>query len=57
MRSFRALLAHLATLTRNHLRIADTDTAEFDLTAIPTPIQRRAFELLDTPIPLHLAAT
>ena len=54
-RSFTGLLDHLATLTRNTLRIAGTEgPAEFDLLAIPTPTQRRAFELLDQPIPLQL---
>ena len=50
VRSFRTLLAHLATLTRN--RIAITDTAEFDQLTEPTPTQRRVFELLGTHIPL-----
>jgi hypothetical protein len=53
-RSFTALLDHLATLTRNHLRVAGQDESGFDLLAIPTPTQRRAFELLDAPIPLTL---
>src|SRR5664280_2897340 len=53
-RSFTALLGHLATLTRNHLRVAGHDESGFDLLAIPTPTQRRAFELLDAPIPLTL---
>jgi hypothetical protein len=52
--SFPSLLGHLATLTRNHLRVAGNDTAGFDLIAIPTPTQRRAFELLHAPIPLTL---
>jgi hypothetical protein len=52
--SFTALLGHLATLTRNHLRVAGNDAAGFDLIAIPTPTQRRAFELLGAPIPLTL---
>jgi hypothetical protein len=52
VRSFRTLLAHLATLTRN--QIAITDTAEFDQLTEPTPTQRRTFELLGTPIPLTL---
>jgi hypothetical protein len=52
--SFTALLGHLATLTRNHLRVAGHDESGFDLLAIPTPTQRRAFELLDAPIPLTL---
>jgi len=53
-RSFTALLDHLATLTRNHLRVTGNDDTSFDLLAIPTPTQRRAFELLGTPIPLTL---
>jgi len=55
-RSFTALLDHLATLTRNHLRVAahEQGQASFDLLAVPTPTQRRAFELLDAPIPLTL---
>jgi len=52
--SFTALLSHLATLTRNHLRVAGHDESGFDLLAIPTPTQRRAFELLGAPIPLTL---
>jgi hypothetical protein len=52
VRSFRGLLDHLATLTRNHIQI--TDAADIDLIATPTPTQRRAFELLDTPIPAIL---
>jgi hypothetical protein len=53
-RSFTALLDHLATLTRNHLRVAGHDQSGFDLLAIPTPTQRRAFELLNASIPLTL---
>jgi hypothetical protein len=53
-RSFTTLLDHLATLTRNHLRVAGHDQSGFDLLAIPTPTGRRAFELLDAPIPLTL---
>jgi hypothetical protein len=52
--SFTNLLDHLATLTRNHLRVAGHDESGFDLLAIPTPTQRRAFELLDAPLPLTL---
>jgi Transposase DDE domain len=52
--SFTSLLAHMATLTRNHLRAAGHDTSGFDLLAIPTPTQRRAFELIGAPIPLTL---
>jgi hypothetical protein len=52
--SFTVLLGHLATLTRNHLRVAGHEESGFDLLAIPTPTQRRAFELLSVPIPLTL---
>jgi Transposase DDE domain len=52
--SFPSLLGHLATLTRNHLRVAGHDQSGFDLLAIPTPTQRAAFELLGAPIPLTL---
>ncbi len=52
VRSFRTLLTHLATLTRNRIHIAGT--AEFDQLTDPTPTQRRAFELLGTPIPITL---
>jgi hypothetical protein len=51
VRSFRTLLTHLATLTRNRIHINDT---EFDQLTEPTPTQRRAFELLRTPIPITL---
>src|SRR5450631_39674 len=53
-RSFTAMLDHLATLTRNHLRVTGHDESGFDLLAVPTPSQRRAFDLLDAPIPLTL---
>jgi len=55
VRSFRALLEHLATLTRNDIRYGHTDTAPVVPTlTMPTPTQRRAFELLDQPIPITL---
>jgi len=53
-RSFTGLLEHLATLTRNHLRVAGHDEPGFDLLAVPTPTQRAAFQLLDAAIPLTL---
>jgi hypothetical protein len=52
-RSFRALLDHLATLTRNQVRFAGTRTTVPMLTE-PTSTQRQAFDLLDTPISLTL---
>jgi transposase len=54
-RSFTSLLDHLATLTRNDLRYGPDDTAPIVATLTePTPVQRRAFQLLDTTIPLNL---
>ncbi len=54
-RSFTGLLDHLATLTRNTLRVTGQDpSSEFDLLAVPTPTQRRAFELLGAAVPLRL---
>ena len=50
-RSFTGLLDHLATLTRNHLQVAGHDESGFDLVAVATPTQRRAFELLGVAIP------
>jgi hypothetical protein len=52
VRSFRDLLDHLATLTRNTTVFADR---HLDILATPTPTQRRAFELIDAPIPITLA--
>jgi len=49
--SFRSLLKDLATLTKNQVRSpakSKTKTAaEFEMLTTPTPLQRRAFELLD----------
>ena len=54
--SFRTLLEHLATLTRNQVHLIDPSgrqtTAE--LLATPTPLQRRAFDLVAASIPLTL---
>ena len=52
-RSFRGLLEHLATLTRNQVRYTGTQITIPMLTE-PTSIQRQAFELLGAPIPLSL---
>jgi hypothetical protein len=55
VRSFRTLLDHLGTLTRNDIQYGpDPDGPVVPTLAVPTPTQRRAFELLDTTIPLHL---
>jgi hypothetical protein len=52
-RSFRGLLTHLATLTRNQVRFAGA-TATIATLAEPTSIQREAFDLIGAPIPLTL---
>jgi hypothetical protein len=52
-RSFRALLEHLATLTRNQVRYTGTQVTIPMLTE-PTAAQRQAFSLLGVPIPLTL---
>ena len=52
-RSFRALLEHLATLTRNQVRFAGTSIT-VPMLAEPTSTQRQAFELIGTAIPLTL---
>jgi hypothetical protein len=51
--SFRSLLDHLATLTRNDVRFAGT-TATVPMLAEPTSAQREAFDLIGAPIPLTL---
>jgi len=53
--SFRSLLDHLGTLTRNQVHFTQQPRpVTTELLATPTPTQRRAFELLGTPIPLTL---
>ena len=52
-RSFRGLLTHLATLTRNQVRFAAA-TATVPMLAEPTSEQRDAFHLIGAPIPLTL---
>jgi hypothetical protein len=52
-RSFRGLLGHLATLTRNQVRFAGTRTT-MPMLAQPTSTQREAFDLIGMPIPLAL---
>jgi hypothetical protein len=50
--SFATLLDELATLTRN--TIVFTGGARITKLATPTPLQRRAFELIGAPIPIEL---
>jgi hypothetical protein len=51
LRSFRGLLEHLATLTRDTIRIAGQPV---DKLTAATPDQRRAFDLIGARIPLTL---
>ncbi len=50
--NYATLLDELATLTRN--TIVFTNGAHITKLATPTPLQRRAFELIGAPIPIHL---
>ena len=52
-RSFRGLLEHLATLTRNQVRFTGT-TATVPMLAEPTSAQQQAFEFIGAAIPLTL---
>jgi hypothetical protein len=55
VRSFHALLEHLATLTRNDIRYGtDPNLPTVATLANPTPTQRTAFELIGATIPLTL---
>jgi transposase len=53
VRSFRGVLDHLATLTRNLVRVAGTEHT-VTILAEPTPTQQRVFELLNQALPLTL---
>ena len=53
LRPFQGLLDHLATLTRNTNKVPGTEVA-FDQLTEPTHTQRKAFELLEIPIPLRI---
>ena len=52
-RSFRDLIGHLATMTRNQVRFAGTRTT-VPMLAEPTSAQREAFHLIGAPVPLTL---
>jgi hypothetical protein len=53
--SFRSLLDHLGTLTRNQVHFPQRPRpVTTELLATPTPTQRRAFDLVGAPIPLTL---
>jgi hypothetical protein len=53
VRSFRGLLDHLATLTRNQVLVAGIEHT-VTILAEPTPTQQRVFGLLNQPPPLTL---
>ena len=46
--SFQTLIADLATLTKNTVEIATAPGVPFTITARPTPIQKKALDLLDS---------
>ncbi len=48
---FRGLLDHLATLTKNTIQ-PKGNLPHFDRLTIPTDLQRKAFDLLEIPIPM-----
>jgi transposase len=48
--SFQTLLEDLATVAKNRIKPAAGPEAEFHLLTEPTPLQRRAFELLGLPL-------
>jgi hypothetical protein len=52
--SFASLLSHLATLTRDTISFQDPEGVTIDKLALPTPTQRKAFELIGSPLPLRL---
>jgi hypothetical protein len=51
VRGFRDLIDHLATLTRDTIRVGDQTV---DKLTAPTPTQCRAFDLIGAPVPLTL---
>lgn len=51
LRSFRGLLDHLATLTRNTITV---DDRAFDKISTPTETQQRAFDLIGATVPLTI---
>ena len=53
VRGYQELLAHLATLTRNTVSFTGK---RLEKLSVPTPEQRRVFDLLGKPIPLRLDA-
>jgi hypothetical protein len=54
LHSFATLLGELGSLTRNTVVFADG--VRVTKLAAPTPLQRRAFELIGVPVPFELKA-
>lgn len=53
--SFATLLDHLGTLTRSDVRVDGAgEQSSFKQLSEPTPIQRKAFELIETPVSLRV---
>ena len=50
VQSFQTLIADLATLCKNRVRPNLPDASAFDQYTLPTPLQQRAFDLLEVPI-------
>ncbi|MCI2976578.1 MAG: hypothetical protein MP439_10990, partial [Ferrimicrobium sp.] len=50
--SFGTLLAHLGTLTRNTVEFGQG--IQIEQLSVPTPLQRRVFELIGSPIPITI---
>ena len=46
VRSFESLLEDLATICTNRIEPTDRTLSAFTMVTSPTPVQRRAFELL-----------
>ena len=46
VQSFRDLLRDLATIVKNHIQPVLTSVAPFDIVTRPTPLQKRALQLL-----------
>jgi len=55
LHNFATLLNHLSTLTRN--TVVFTEGVKIEKLSLPTPTQRRAFELIGAPIPTTLGTS
>ncbi len=55
VQSFHTLLQDLGTITRNHIRFVDSPTETTKMLTTLTPLQQRAFVLLQVPCTLEAA--